>query len=145
MSQTKYVFSTTKTVRYRFPTHVNDLIMDRSEADMSEVYLVVVEPGQDTVLHIHDDTEQIFYVQRGAGTLQIGADSPQSYPVKPRDLVRIPPHTFHMVRCEGQKPVVYLCIDFFVGGRPKEEPTWDSHVRALCAQRGWDFDKLRAR
>lgn len=145
MNQTKYVFSTTDAVRYRFPTHVNELIMDRSEAETSEAFLVVIEPGEDTVLHVHHDTEQIFYVLQGTGTLQIGADGPQYYPVKPGDLVRIPPHAFHLVRCEGQQPVVYLSIDCFVGGRPKDEPTWDSHVRTLCAQRGWDFDQLRVR
>ena len=29
---TRYVFSTAETIRYRYPTHVNDLVIDRVEA-----------------------------------------------------------------------------------------------------------------
>jgi len=29
-----------------------------------------------------------------------------------------------------------------LGGRPKDEPTWKSHVRAMCAQNGWDFEAV---
>lgn len=35
-------------------------------------------------------------------------------------------------------------VDAFVGGKSKAEPTWDSHVRLLCATFGWDFDTVRA-
>ena len=41
-----YIFSTEKTKRYRFPTHINDLVMDRSEASSSEVFIVVLAPGE---------------------------------------------------------------------------------------------------
>ena len=92
-SPVQYVFSTKKTVRYRFPTHTNDLVMDRSQAETSEAFMVVLEPKEAPPLHVHDDTEQIFYVVRGAGTLYIGADNPQRFRVKVGDLVRIPPHT----------------------------------------------------
>jgi hypothetical protein len=40
MPDSKYVFPTTETVHYRFPTHTNDLIMDRSQAATSEAFLV---------------------------------------------------------------------------------------------------------
>ncbi len=33
---TKYVFSTTETTCYRFPTHTNNLVMDRSDAESAE-------------------------------------------------------------------------------------------------------------
>lgn len=142
MSQTKYVFDTKDTVRYRFPTHTNELVMDRSEAETSEVFIVVLEPGESPPLHIHHDTEQVFYVLEGTGVLQIGADDPQHYAVYPGNLVRIPPHAPHLIRCDAQQPLIYLSIDCFVGGRPEEEPTWESHVRAMCKQNGWDFDRV---
>ena len=140
---TRYVFSTADTIRYRFPTHVNDLVMDRSEAETSEVFIVVLEPGEAPPLHIHHDTEQIFYMLEGSGVLQIG-ETPEYYPVKPGDLVRIPPHTFHKITCTGSHPVRYLSVDAFVGGKSKAEPTWESHVRVLCEQFGWDFDRVRS-
>jgi hypothetical protein len=39
--------------------------------------------------------------------------------------------------------MVYLSIDCFVGGRPKEEPTWESHVRVMCRQQGWDLNQVK--
>ncbi len=140
---TRYVFSTTETTRYRFPTHTNDLIMDRAEAATSEAFLVVLEPGEAPPLHIHHDTEQVFYVLQGRGTLEIGETDPQHFAIQPRDLVRIPPHTHHRVQCDSAEPVVYLSVDCFVEGKSVDEPTWDSHVRTMCAQNGWDFDRVK--
>lgn len=71
----KYVFSTGHTTRYAFPTHVNDLVMDRSEAVFSEAFMVIIEPGMAPPLHKHDDTEHVFYKLEGRGTLQIGQDA----------------------------------------------------------------------
>ena len=144
MSQTRYVFSTQETTRYRFPTHINDLVMDRSESTTSEAFIVVIEPGGAPPLHVHHDAEQVFYVLEGAGTLQIGQDNPERCPVKPGDVVRIPPSTYHQIFCNDAKPLRYLSVDCFVGGRPQEEPTWDSHVKAICRLNDWDYDKVRS-
>lgn len=140
---TKYVFDTRQTIHYRFPTHVNDLVMDRAEAETSEVFIVVLEPGEAPPLHVHHDTEQIFYVMDGNGLLQIG-ESVERHAVKSGDVVRIPPSTYHRIFCDGTRPLRYLSIDCFVGGKPNEEPTWNSHVRAICKLNGWDYDKVRA-
>ncbi len=142
MGETRYVFSTQETIHYRFPTHTNDLVIDRAETDTSEVFIVVLEPGEAPPLHVHPDTEQIFHVMQGAGTLQIG-EALQAFPVKPGDVVRIPAHTFHRILCTGAEPMRYLSIDCFVGGKPEAEPTWESHVRTLCALNGWDFEQVK--
>jgi mannose-6-phosphate isomerase-like protein (cupin superfamily) len=141
-NQTRYVFNTAHVVRYRFPTHINDLVMDRAEAETSEAFLVVLQPGEAPPLHSHEDAEQIFFVQKGTGTLQIGGESRQFFPVKPGDLVRIPPHTSHCIRCEGTEALIYLSIDCFLHGRPAAEPTWESHVRAMCTKNGWNFNEV---
>ncbi len=138
----QYVFSTQHTTRYRFPTHVNELVMDRAEAETSEVFIVVLEPGEAPPLHVHHDTEQIFYVLEGKGLLQIG-ESAERYAIQPGDVVRIPPHTYHRIFCDGDRPLRYLSVDCFVGGKPKDEPTWDAHVRAVCALQGWDFNSVK--
>lgn len=136
-----YVFGTEKTVRYRFPTHINDLVMDRSEATSSEVFIVVLDPGEAPPLHQHDDTEQIFYVLSGHGRLEIGAEA-QAFQVAPGDVVRIPPATLHRIYCVGESPLRYLAIDCFPGGRPQAEPTWDDHVKTICQQQGWDYEQV---
>jgi len=142
MQKHRFVFSTKETVHYRFPTHVNDLVMDRAEAETSEVFVVLLEPGGGPPLHIHHDSEQVFYVMEGEGVLQIGETS-EPYPINPGDIVRIPPHTLHRVQCRSSRPLRYLSIDCFVGGKPEAEPTWESHVRSMCAQNGWDFESVR--
>jgi mannose-6-phosphate isomerase-like protein (cupin superfamily) len=139
----RYVFDTKRTIRYRFPTHTNDLVMDRSEAQTSEAFVVLLEPGEAPPLHAHHDAEQVFYVMRGRGELQIGMGPDQRFPIEPGNLVRIPPGTHHHVLCQGEEPLCYLSIDCFLEGRPKDEPTWESHVRAMCARYGWNFESVR--
>ena len=137
----EYVFDTNNARHYRFPTHVNDLIVDRADAATSEVFMVVLEPGESAPLHIHDDTEQIFYVLEGIGILTIGTEG-KTMQVMPENVVRIPPATWHSIQAVGCS-MRYLAIDCFLGGRPEAEPTWDSHVKVVCDREGWDFDSVR--
>jgi mannose-6-phosphate isomerase-like protein (cupin superfamily) len=143
---TQYVFPTSNLLRYRFPTHTNDLVMDRSQASASEVFVVVLEPGEAPPMHKHHDTEQIFHITEGRGRLEIGTrvddPAPQRFEVGVGDVVRIPVNAPHRIHCMGDKRLVYLAIDCFPGGRPGAEPTWDSHVRVLCREQGWDYDKV---
>lgn len=136
-----YVFDTEQPQRYRFPTHINDLVMDRSLASASEVFIVEIAPGGAPPLHQHDDTEQIFYVLEGQGRLQIGSEK-ESFPVNPGDVVRIPVATPHTIHCTGTDALRYLAIDCFPAGRPDAEPTWDTHVQTVCREQGWDYNKV---
>ena len=136
-----YVFSTQNLKRYRFPTHINDLVLDRSEATASEVFIVELAPGEAPPLHQHDDTEQIFYVLTGQGRLEIGSEA-DSYNVTIGDVVRIPPETPHRIHCVGDETLRYLAVDCFPGGRPQAEPTWDAHVQTVCQEQGWDYGEI---
>lgn len=137
-----YVFSTETTRRYRFPTHINDLVMDRSEATASEVFIVIIESGGAPPLHQHDDTEQVFYILKGEGQLEIGTEQ-ERFVVKPGDIVRIPVATPHAIHSTGPGALQYLAIDCFPSSRPEAEPTWDAHVRTVCSAQGWDYDEVR--
>ena len=139
----KFVFDTHDTVSYRFPTHSNELVMDRSAATTSEVFIVILQPGEAPPLHVHHDTEQVFYVLQGSGELQTGPDGGQRFPLTVGNTVRIPPGTHHRILCQSSEPMRYFSVDCFVGGCPAEEPTWESHVRVVCQQNGWDFAKIR--
>lgn len=105
--------------------------------------MVVLQPGEAPPLHRHDDTEQVFYVVSGGGTLFIGPNGGEQFRVKPGDLVRIPRGTLHRIQCQSSGPLTYLSIDCFVGGRPADEPSWESHVRVMCRQNGWDFEQVK--
>jgi quercetin dioxygenase-like cupin family protein len=137
----QYVFPTSQTKHYRFPTHTNDLVVDRADSQTSEVFVVVLEPGEAPPLHKHDDTEQVFYILEGEGVLSTGAER-QKHIVRPGDVVRIPPTVLHSIQCSSDKPLRYLAIDCFVLGRPVAEPTWDSHVRVMCRQNGWNYETI---
>lgn len=139
----QYVYDTNRTRRYRFPTHTNELVIDRSESAASEVFVVVLQPGEAPPLHKHDDTEQIFYVIEGTGRLEVGPDS-NAFAVKPGDVCRIPVSTLHRIHCVGQTPLRYIAVDCFPAGRPPHEPTWESHVKTVCKEQRWDFDKIVA-
>ena len=58
----QFVFPTSSVKRYRLPTHINDLVVDRAESQTSEVFVVIIEPGHAPPPHKHDDTEQVFYI-----------------------------------------------------------------------------------
>ncbi len=139
---TQYVFSPRDVIRYRFPTHTNDLIMDRRAGTAAEAFFVILEPGEAPPVHTHPDAEQVFFVLEGEGDLRIGADSSASYPLHVGDFVRTPPGVPHSVRCVGDSRFVYLSIDCFTAGPPADEPTWDSHVRAMCETNGWEYDAV---
>jgi quercetin dioxygenase-like cupin family protein len=138
---TRYVFDIDKYKRYKFPTHINDMVIPREKSTFSEVFVVVLEPGQAPPWHKHDDTEQIFYVMEGEGVLTIGTTVKHQFNVKPGNIVRVPPATFHSIKAGGNKTLRYLCIDCF-GARPGSEPTWDDHVKTMCKTNGWDFNKV---
>ena len=139
----QFVFPTSQTKHYHFPTHVNDLVVDRSESQTSEVFVVILKPGEAPPLHKHDDTEQVFYILEGDGVLRIGSEK-KEFVVHPGDVVRIPPIVLHSIQCAGNKILRYLAVDCFVGGRPKDEPTWDSHVQVMCRQNGWNYEQIAA-
>ena len=139
---TRYVFRTDRTLRFRFPTHTNLLIMDRAEAATSEVFWVVLEPGEAPPIHVHPDAEQVYFVTEGEAALRVGVDGSESHAVHEGDFVRVPPGTPHSVKAVGDRRVVYLSIDCFTGGRPAAEPTWERHVRGMCDTNGWSFEEV---
>ena len=47
MAKEQYVFeSEGKIIRYRFPTHINDLIIPREESTCAEVFMVVLDENE---------------------------------------------------------------------------------------------------
>jgi oxalate decarboxylase/phosphoglucose isomerase-like protein (cupin superfamily) len=139
-----YVFHARDAIRYRFPTHTNDLLMDRADAAASEAFFVILEPGEAPPFHVHPDAEQVFFVLEG--TAEMTVREPQgdaTVRLERGDFVRTPPGLYHAVRNTGGARFTYLSIDCFTAGHTAEEPTWDSHVRAMCELNGWDFDAVK--
>jgi quercetin dioxygenase-like cupin family protein len=136
-----YVFQTTNLKRYRFPTHINDLVIDRLESQFCVVFMVIVEPGKSVLFHSHPDLEQVFYVTEGNGLLVIGGDE-KEFVIKQGDVVRIPVDTLHTVRAVDDNGCKYLAVDCFGPNHSEDESTWDEHVKGNCRKLGWDYDKV---
>ena len=75
--------------------------------------------------HLHDGFEECIYVLKGSGVTM--AESGE-IPIKPGDIVLIPPNEKHMTVNTGSEPVVLLC--FFpvpdVTGRTQEFASFTS-------------------
>jgi mannose-6-phosphate isomerase-like protein (cupin superfamily) len=140
----RYVFHARDAIRYRFPTHTNDLIMDRRDAVASEAFFVILEPGEAPPFHVHPDAEQVFFVLEGRAEMTVRAPGgDESVALAPGDFVRTPPGLYHAVKNTGDARFTYLSIDCFTAGPNPEESTWDAHVRAMCELNGWDFDAVK--
>lgn len=138
MNPTKYIFSTSHGARYRFPTHINDLIMDRVKAERCETFMVILRAGQAPPLHTHPDVEQVFYVIEGKGMLCIGPSGRSRTRVSRGDSVYVPKGLPHSIYNDGKKRLRYFAVDVFCK-RQAAEPTWESHVRNVCRAQGWNF------
>lgn len=143
---TKVVYSIADSVTegYYFPTHDNLLVMDRLNAEATEAFIVQVAPNKFTHRHVHDDTEQLFFILSGKGRIDLERDGKtESHMLIPNDFVHVPRNCYHQTFCEGTDSLKYLAIDVFPSGHNPAEPTWDSHARVVCDMKGWNYDEVR--
>lgn len=119
--------------RYTFKTHINDILLPREKAEAVEAFYVIIEPGKQTHMHVHGDTEQLYYVISGKGRGVFGHPDgrQEEFTMLPQDVIHVPRNTRHQIACAGAEPLTYLCVDAFPGGKPAAEPTWDSHYEAV--------------
>lgn len=131
----QYVFHTDHLTRYEFPTHFNELIIDRADSRKSEIYKVLVEPCKTVIHHQHEDLEQVFYILEGQGWLYIG-ENKTVYLIAPGEVVRIPPQTLHSVKANDTDTLKYLCIDCYI-----KNPSYSSfelQYKVNCELNHWE-------
>lgn len=66
----------------------------------------VVEPGQTTALHLHRQTEEIYHLTQGLGTMTLGSET---FSVRVGDSIVIRPGTPHCIANTGTEPLHILC------------------------------------
>jgi mannose-6-phosphate isomerase-like protein (cupin superfamily) len=75
-------------------------------------------PGEGLKLHLHPESEEVYYVVRGEGTVYLGEEN-SSLPIDPDTAIYIPPRTIHGVENTGEGRLV---ICFFVApGKEKSK------------------------
>lgn len=67
----------------------------------------MVEPGAETRLHRHSDSEELYHVLAGRGEVTLAGGT---FLVQPGDTVCIPPHTAHKIRNTGTERLRFLCM-----------------------------------
>ncbi len=80
--------------------HRNSCIRNQS---LAEARLPV---GATTTPHHHPNTEEIYYILRGQGCMQIGDETAH---VGPGDAIAIPPGATHQITNTGDETLVFLC------------------------------------
>jgi mannose-6-phosphate isomerase-like protein (cupin superfamily) len=65
-----------------------------------------IAPGQRTSTHRHIQSEEIYYIQQGKGTMFVGDESRE---VGVGDSVAIPAGTFHSILNTGDSDLIVLC------------------------------------
>jgi quercetin dioxygenase-like cupin family protein len=80
-------------------------------------------------LHRHDDQEEVFHVQSGTATFEVGVER-ETVTVVAGELIRFPPGQFQTGRNEGDERVVGWAL-----GAPGASHDWeDLYSRAYCPE-----------
>ncbi len=66
----------------------------------------IVYPGQQTLLHRHQRTEELYHVTAGVGRMTLGD---RTFAVAAGDTICIPPGTAHCIANIGNEPLHILC------------------------------------
>lgn len=80
--------------------HRNSCIRQQSLAEAR------LPPGASTTPHVHQRTEEIYYVLHGSARMRIGEETRS---IGPGDAVAIPPGQIHQVTNTGPEPLTFLC------------------------------------
>lgn len=65
-----------------------------------------IPPGETTLLHRHQRTEELYHITAGTGRMVLGDDT---FTIGIGDTVAIPPGTPHQVSNDGSEALVILC------------------------------------
>ncbi|MCK5671249.1 cupin domain-containing protein [Candidatus Bathyarchaeota archaeon] len=68
---------------------------------------VLIKPGTTNQMHVHDDQEQVYFVQQGEGVIQIGEETAD---VKAGDSIFLPVGVPHGFVNNSEKLVILLMI-----------------------------------
>jgi mannose-6-phosphate isomerase-like protein (cupin superfamily) len=83
-------------------------LLDRTNSTAAKQSLAeaAVPPGGATQPHRHPKTEEIYYILRGTGRMEVGSEARD---VGPLDAILIPPSARHTISNMGTEPLVFLC------------------------------------
>ena len=66
-----------------------------------------VDAGGTTLMHLHRNSEEIYHITHGMGTMRMGE---AEFDIRVGDTISIPPGTAHNVTNTGNEPLRILCV-----------------------------------
>lgn len=66
----------------------------------------IIPAGTQTLLHRHNNSEEIYHIKAGHGVMQLGEEK---FEIRTGDTIAIPPGTPHAVENYGVEPLKILC------------------------------------
>ena len=89
-----------------FTTKDGSTIRELHHTEAQSLAEATLEPGQATARHYHGVTEEIYFVLKGSGTMEVDGDMRR---VRPGDAVLIPAGAWHTLENDGNSELIILC------------------------------------
>ena len=89
-----------------FTTKDGSTIRELHHTEAQSLAEATLEPDQATTRHYHRASEEIYFVLKGSGKLEVDGDTRH---VRPGDAVLIPPGAWHTLENDGTSELIVLC------------------------------------
>jgi mannose-6-phosphate isomerase-like protein (cupin superfamily) len=89
-----------------FVTKDGSLIRELHHTPAQSLAEATLEPGQATERHYHRATEEIYFVVKGSGEMEVDGRTQR---IRPGDAVLIPPGAWHTLLNDGTSELRILC------------------------------------
>jgi mannose-6-phosphate isomerase-like protein (cupin superfamily) len=90
-----------------FATKDGSTIRELHHTDAQSLAEATLEPDQATERHYHARTEEIYFVTKGSGSLEVDGEVRR---VRPGDAILIPPGAWHTLENGGTSELTILCM-----------------------------------
>ena len=90
-----------------FATKDGSTIRELHHTSAQSLAEATLEPDQATQRHYHRQSEEIYLVTKGSGTLEVDGETRR---VRPGDAILIPPGVWHTLENDGTSELTILCM-----------------------------------
>jgi mannose-6-phosphate isomerase-like protein (cupin superfamily) len=90
-----------------FATKDGSTIRELHHTSAQSLAEATLEPDQATQRHYHRQSEEIYLVTKGSGSLEVDGETRR---VRPGDAILIPPGAWHTLENDGTSELTILCM-----------------------------------
>ena len=90
-----------------FATKDGSTIRELHHTQAQSLAEATLEPDQATQRHFHRRSEEIYFVTKGSGSLEVDGETRR---VRPGEAILIPPGAWHTLENDGTSELTILCV-----------------------------------